>query len=239
MVLSSLRFGITIRGSGPTVFFATGLNNCMPSAGYSKLIGLLSHNLTVVTWDGQLFLDRTSLERLIRTVSPDRRVSYIGHSSLLPSLLNAEGIDKFVLLDPAAIPREFDRSARRFLPRTVSVAPREAFVLKAEYTSRTARPFIPAGFELDVKKGTTLEIPDVGHADILDDVYASACHRIGIRGSAPLRRAIKVRARYRDNLADKITSFVLSNHFRSSASKGGFKEVNGVSPPGIQKRVLR
>ena len=82
-------------------------------------------------------------------------------------------------------------------------------LLNAEYTSGSSRPFIPAGFELNAEGNDFIEIPHVGHADILDDVYASICHRIGIRGSAPLHCAKKVRRAYREQLADVITSFVL------------------------------
>ena len=204
---------IAVRGSGPPVFFATGLNNCMPSTGYSQIISLLSRHLTVITMDGQLFLDEPQLKHaLLSTLSPGARASYVGHSSLLPSLLQCELVDKFVFLDPATVPQAYDFSNRRFIPRKLSVSPRKALTLNAEYTSRSARPFIPPGFRPGVNGSEIAELSRVGHADLLDDMYASACHRMGIRGNAPLRRAREVRAAYREELANMITSFVLGHH---------------------------
>ena len=48
--------GLTVGGSGPSVLFATGLYNTMPSNAYSKILNKIRENMTVWCYDTHLYL---------------------------------------------------------------------------------------------------------------------------------------------------------------------------------------
>ena len=203
---------LSVSGNGPVVIFSTGLCNLMPSLGYSNFLGLLQQDLQVVCYDAPVALDRRNLERIAKEISPHRPIGYVGHSSLLPSLFETDVIGSRVLLDPAALPQKYDINKRSFVPqKTFSSCP--TLIINAEYTSTAPVPFIPPEFSL-VVHGDTVSKKEiqVGHADILDDWYASACHRIGIRGTTPLSEARFIRDHYRRRVADATTRFMMKHN---------------------------
>lgn len=197
-------FGLSHKGLGPPLFFATGLNNCMPSHGYSQFLSILQRDFTVFCCDTASPLRTRDIDRISSAI--DRPFLYVGHSSLVPSILSHESVCDAVLLDPASLPTHFDPSTRRFVPRAIDVE-KPVMVINAEYTTNGAFPFIPVGFELKIPRGAAQTIVNVGHADILDDQYASACHLMGIRGHSPLKNARAKRNEYRLDVADRIRRF--------------------------------
>lgn len=196
--------GLSKRGTGPPVLFASGLCNTMPSAGYSQFINHLETVFTVYRYDRWSPLTERSIERVVEEI--DAPFDYIGHSSLLPSLFHIGAIRKFVLLDPAALPCAFDRNACRFVSQNV-VANKPILVICAEYTSTGLLPFIPDGFDLKVEGGLYITSHTMGHADILNDPYASACHALGIRGHVS-RNTLAERSEYRFKTARHIIDFI-------------------------------
>lgn len=197
-------FGLSYDGLGPPLLFATGLCNCMPSQGYSKFLKILQRDFTVFRYDTARPLIRRDVEMICSEIN--HPFVYVGHSSLAPSLLRHNSISAIVLLDPASFPKCFDHRARRFISRSIEVE-KPVLVINAEYTTSGEFPFIPAGFELNIVDSESQSLIDVGHADILDDQYASACHLIGIRGHSPLKDAHAKRHAYRLEVAENIRRF--------------------------------
>jgi hypothetical protein len=191
-------------GSGPRLFLATGLSNTMPSAGYSQFISLLAQNFTVYCYDSPQALDAHTMRRIAQLT---QTTAYVGHSSLDPAILSLNILRSFVLLDPAAFPSGFDLKRREFVPQSAHVN-RPVLTLDAEYAHRSRRPFIPRGFGLNVGQSHSEEFAGVGHADILDDTSATACHLIGIRGCQPLSTASITRRAYRASVSRRISRFL-------------------------------
>lgn len=212
--------GLSRRGAGPAVFFATGLSNTMPAGGYSQFLSLLAKNFTVYTYDAPRALDAPTFRRVAREAGP---LAYVGHSSLQIGLLHVADVRRFVLLDPSAFPIAFDARAREFVTRTCTCAA-PVLTLHAEYARRGRAPFIPRGFGLDVDGCHEREFAAVGHADILDDAAAATCNRLGIRGCRPASEAAAVRNTYRRAVAEHVAAFLLPDdlaRLESSPSADG------------------
>ena len=208
LVVGLFANGISLRGSGAPIIFATGLCNVMPSGGYSSLLNLLEKNFSVLTCDSWSALGPKRLREISDTYFAGEKFGYIGHSSLVPSLLSFELIDRVILLDPAWFPMGFDLQKMRFVSRSIHLS-KPILVIKAGYSSKAQVPFIPKGFDLKVVNADTVVFDEVGHADLLDDAFASICHWMGIQGTAPLWTARVTRRQYRKDVVNQAIHFFL------------------------------
>lgn len=201
---------VTWQGCGPPVLFATGLRNLMPSTGYSQLLRILRQDMKVIHY-GQGLLDNAILQYISDTYADGDKISYIGHSSLSPSIVQSKLIDRAVLLDPSAIPSGYDIKMQKWTAQHIRPSC-DVLVIDAEYTMRT---FIPDGFNLMVRGASRHTSFGVGHVDILDDFYANTCHQLGIRGCSFRSDARSIRARYRKDVADRAVCFL--THYKYTA----------------------
>lgn len=203
--------GLKSVGSGPSVLFATGLFNTMPSSSYSCLIEALRGDLTVWSYDAAGPLNARALAR-IADVAGEDAMGYAGHSSFVPGLLGCDRISRAALLDPATLPGAFDPDASRLIPRRLHVS-KPVIVLDAAYTRNARVPFVPPSFVPRIAGADRRRFARVGHADALDDAAAEACRRLlGIRGA----RDARTRAAYRSALARELIRFFGCAHtFRS------------------------
>jgi len=55
-------------------------------------------------------------------------------------------------------------------------------VIKTQKSQESNIPFIPFEYALDIQNAYRVKYDDIGHADILDNSWASFADRIGIRG---------------------------------------------------------
>lgn len=193
------------QGRGTPVLFATGLRNLMPLTGYSELLRILRQDVEVIHY-GQGLLDNTILQYISDTYADGDKISYIGHSSLSPSIVQSKFIHRAVLLDPSAIPSGYDMKMQKWTAQHIRPSC-DVLVIDAEYTMRT---FVPDGFNLMVSGATRHTSVGVGHADILDDSYADTCHQLGIRGCSFRSDARSIRAAYRKDVADRAIRFLTS-----------------------------
>lgn len=197
--------GISSRGSGPSVFFASGLCNVMPSSGYSDFLKRLEGSLTIIRDDSARPLSSERLTAIAQKVNVSS-FGYVGHSSLAPSLFDCNVISRYVLLDPASFPIGFDLSERVFVSRSVSPF-RPVRIMNAALTREGTRPFVPKGFDLRVEDVVPTRFEHTGHADVLDDVIANFCHLGGMEGD----QSATNRASYREQLARMTIEFMLAN----------------------------
>ncbi len=197
---------VQVKGRGRPVLFSTGLCNTMPSYGYSLLLKSLRKNLTVITYDGLSVLDDDTINKISNVYFKGSKFGYMGHSSLFPSILNHEKIDKIVLLDPACFPNYFDIHEKKFVSKILNYK-KDCLVINADYTKNNKFPFIPEGFELRIKNIKPIEYQGVGHADILDDIFALPLHLLGIKGVDDLKNARRIRNEYRNKVSSISTDF--------------------------------
>jgi len=202
--------GLTVAGSGPSVLFATGLYNTMPSTAYSDILRILRRNLTVWCYDTQRPLDAISLKRISKYTGIEN-FGYIGHSSFSSTLFDSNEINQFVLLDPAIFPSGFNPTTKKMIKNDYVIT-KPMILLHAEYTYASPIPFIPQAFRPSIKNVDAQYFDKVGHADILDDPFADICHSIGIRGHTPQHSSKITRALYREKLSQKITDFLVCSN---------------------------
>ena len=93
----------TLNGRGPPVLFSTGLFGTMPQQFYNELIKSLKHNVTVVTLDGAMPITPKDITDLADSLKVDS-LTYVGHSSFNPDLLETDRINNALLIDPIVIP---------------------------------------------------------------------------------------------------------------------------------------
>ena len=93
----------TLNGRGPPVLFSTGLFGTMPQQFYTQFIKSLKHNVTVITLDGVMPITPKDITDLADSLKVDS-LTYVGHSSFNPHLLETDRINNALLIDPIVIP---------------------------------------------------------------------------------------------------------------------------------------
>ena len=174
--------GLSVAGRGVDVLFASGLCNTMPSTAYSRFLSNMQRHMRVWCYDAGRPLDADTLSDIADAIGAES-IGYVGHSSLVPSILQSPRLSRIVLLDPAALPCGVDVPSRRLVSRRLRVD-KPVCVLNAEYTSGGGDRFVPDGFDLQIDEVAPTIHKGVGHADVLDDFAADSCRRLGIRGTA-------------------------------------------------------
>ena len=174
----------------------------MPSTGYTQLLTILAQDMKIIHYK-QGLIDTAVLQYISNTYANGDQIGYIGHSSLSPSIVESKLINRAVLLDPSAIPSGYDIGRQKWTAQQIRPSC-DVLVINAEYTEGS---FIPDGFNLNISGAARHMSFGVGHADILDDFYASMCHLVGIRGCSFRSNARSVRALYRRDVADRAIRF--------------------------------
>ena len=216
LTLSSGR-KITVKGKGYPVVFSPGLFGTMPSFLYSNFLQELQKNLTMVTINDMKPVTKRDIDNIAEKLNVDQ-ISYLSHSSFFPEVLESSRINQAILMDPINIPKikmtglenyQFDLS----IP---------TYILKSEKLYQTATP-LPAWqdptFKGNVEEETIL---DVGHPDILDDLWSNIANDLGMWDTlSPNRTQFKnwkfekksneissLRQEYRKSLAKKVIKFI-------------------------------
>jgi len=177
----------TLNGRGPPVLFSTGLFGTMPEQFYTQLIKNMKHNVTIVTLDGIMPIMPKDITDLADSLKVDS-ITYAGHSSFNPVLLETDRINNALLIDPIVIP-EFDingiLSGGLNNIETTSISVNyPVIVIKSEklYQSKLD---LPTWQELEINGNVQSEIFNgVGHPDILDDTWANLAKSTELWGTA-------------------------------------------------------
>lgn len=162
---------IGLYGKGPPVVFSTGLYGAMPKFLYDDLFRKMSKNVTLVKPSGPGMSEGT-MERICDALGV-KEVGFFSHSSFDPSVLSSPRIKSAVLCDPVCFPSISPFGVERFASPSVSVSA-PVLVLRAENTYAIDPPIpdylSPSPYGDTPWRSVTL--PGVGHADLLDNVWA-------------------------------------------------------------------
>ena len=177
----------TLNGRGPPVLFSPGLFGTMPPQFYSELIQNLKKNVTVVTFNGVLPIMPKDVFDLADSLKVDT-LTYVGHSSFNPEILQSDRINNAVLIDPIVIPSlDFNGVLNGGLnaidAKSIDVD-YPVLVVKSEklYESKLD---LPTWQELQINGDVQNEIYDgVGHPDLLDDTWANIAKSTDLWGTA-------------------------------------------------------
>lgn len=217
----------TLNGRGPPVLFSTGLFGTMPQQFYNELIKSLKHNVTVVTLDGAMPITPKDITDLADSLKVDS-LTYVGHSSFNPDLLETDRINNALLIDPIVIPALdinglLSGGLNNIDGRTITVD-YPVVVIKSEklYQSKLD---LPTWQELQINGHVQNEVYDgVGHPDILDDTWANIAKGTDLWGTAQGKTMSfkdwkydnkntvpAIRKNYRDYVSTRILNLVNNN----------------------------
>ena len=165
----------TLQGTGPPVVFSTGLYGTMPTFLYNDLFSRMTKNVTLVRVD-QALVSETALEGVVRALGVDK-VGLMAHSSFDVSILASPVLRSVVLCDPVVFPAV----AMPSMFATPELAPPAVELAAPVLNIRAGRSYDPALTPIpeylkpqptDESLWTEVTVPGVGHADVLDDVWA-------------------------------------------------------------------
>lgn len=217
----------TLNGNGPPVLFSTGLFGTMPQQFYNEVIKYLKQNVTVVTLDGAMPITPKDIIDLADTLKVDS-LTYVGHSSFNPGLLETNRINNALLIDPIVIPNLdinglFSGGINNIEARFVNVN-YPVIVIKSEklYQSKLD---LPTWQELQINGNVQNEIYyGVGHPDILDDTWANIAKGTDLWGTAQGKTMTfkewkydnkntipSIRKEYRQYVSNKILNLINNN----------------------------
>lgn len=166
---------LSLKGNGPPVLLSTGLYGTMPAIFYSDLINELKVNNTIITIKGFSPIVEDTIEEICDALNVDK-ISYIGHSSFIPDVLNNNYINNALLLDPINIPW-FNFNSISNKPIKLNYPTKIIKAKKLYYGDKTLPDWQNPEFE-----GEYIEeyYEDVGHPDILDNTWANIAKSIGL-----------------------------------------------------------
>ena len=204
----------TLQGTGPPVVFSTGLYGTMPTFLYNDLFSRMTKNVTLVRVD-QALVSETALEGVVRALGVDK-VGLMAHSSFDVSILASSALRSAVLCDPVAFPAVAMPSMFA-TPELASPAVELAvpvLSIRAEQSYDPARAPVPEFLKpnpADASLWKEVTIPGVGHADVLDDVWADmGPHFIPWTNTPQSPSTRAVRRAYRKEVADLALAHLLA-----------------------------
>lgn len=165
----------TLHGSGPPVVFSTGLYGSMPTFLYNELFARMQKNVTLVRVE-QSLVSENALEGVAKALGVDK-VGFMAHSSFDVSVLSSSRLRSVVLCDPVVFPAVGMPS----LFGTPALAPPEVDLAAPVLVIRAERSYDPDLTPIpeflkpkptDASLWEEVTVPGVGHADVLDDVWA-------------------------------------------------------------------
>ena len=170
---------VRAQGNGPPILFSPGLFGAMSPHLYSRFLKALSQQgVTVITLQGFGDIRRQHVEEVADVIGA-KQIGVLTHSSFDVDILDSERVHSALLMDPSSLPQMEAPavvSSRRVLTTTPTL------VIKAERTYKDEVPFVPQPFAVDIDGPDVqaVNVSDVGHVDILDDMYAGFGERVGI-----------------------------------------------------------
>lgn len=166
---------ISLFGTGPPCMFSSGLYGLMPRRLYTSLFTELMPRLTLVVLDDPRIVTRAAFEEAADVLGAER-LALFSHSSLDAGILDSECLERAVLCDPVAMPRLLGLAP----PLAAGGPTRSALVLRAgrAYDAPNAIPAFLSPANLDPVATPVRTFERMGHADLLDDTWASLGPRI-------------------------------------------------------------
>lgn len=220
---------------GPPVVFSSGLFGTMTHRIYGDLIrGLTARNLSIVVPSSMAPVTRSVVEDVADALGAEE-VGFFSHSSFDVDVLSSDVVKRAVLCDPIVVPKFgigsffssplVEREDLSILSLRAGTAYDEAV--------RESAP-IPDYLSPTVPKDTSVVFDGMGHADVLDDYWAAMGPRmlpwmrpsstpkksfLDWAGPASASSAPK-RSAYRDEVAERASSFFLSEGGETVADGG-------------------
>lgn len=219
-----------LHGSGPPVLFSTGGFGTMPRIIYAEFCDLLKRNVTVIVPRDMQGIMAIDARRLALSLGVES-VGLFTHSSFDRNLLKSRYVSRAMLCDPISFPI-FRMSGAASALATTDIP---TLVVRAARTHGERDEAagdgwtVPDAFRLVVEGEHVHDdsVEDVGHVDILDDLYANlANNNRWFRGmrmptvpyiewiqtrDAPRRDIASARSAYRRAIAAKAADFFLDD----------------------------
>lgn len=159
-------------GQGPPVLLSSGMYGVMPSFMYNDLIHKLKTNLTLVLPNGKPILSDTVNE--IKEVLNVDKIGFLSHSSFDEAILENKNVEKAVIMDPIAIPT----LSFPFLQSRESTPIMDTLLIETELSNMDEK------IQMDVNSNSVIKYDNVGHGDILDDMWADLVNKFGMKGAS-------------------------------------------------------
>jgi len=212
---------LSLVGTGPPVIFSSGLFNTMPRFLYNDLVNKLKHNVTVVTITDFSPLTKSDVNDIANTLNVNQ-VSYISHSSFNPEVLESDKINKAILVDPICLPQVNVGTFSQIDVDRVNIDVKfPVMILKAEKLYEGVKT-LPEWQDPEINGIVYSEVVEnVGHPDLLDDVWADVAKSLGFWETAQgdkmdfkdwkfikNNNVKEIRKNYRDYVAEKTLDFI-------------------------------
>tara|TARA_A100001015_G_scaffold299445_1_gene383517 strand:- start:1524 stop:2285 length:762 start_codon:yes stop_codon:yes gene_type:complete len=164
----------TLYGNGPPVLFSSGLYGSMPKFLYNDLFSLMKRNVTFVKLD-RPFETPEILKEVVDALGVEK-VGFFSHSSFNPNVLTSPLLSSAVLCDPVVFPTIGFGSDPFMSPELDITVPVLSIRAELSYDkTKIDSSGIPNYLEprpIDSSKWKSELYEGVGHADMLDDVWA-------------------------------------------------------------------
>ena len=216
---------ITLVGEGPPVVFSSGLFNTMPRSLHNNFIDNLKKNVTIVSINDFSPLTKNDIYDIATSLNVDS-VSYISHSSFKPEVLESDKINKAMLIDPICIPQlNFGALNSVDVDRPQIDVKFPVMIFKAEKLYEGLSKGLPKWQDPEINGVVSTEIiNNVGHPDILDDVWADVAKNLGFWETAQgdivnfkewkfvkTNNIKSIRKEYRNYVAQKCLDFIYNS----------------------------
>lgn len=207
---------ITVKGRGPPVLFSTGLFGTMPQFFYNNLINDLKKKLCIIEIKGAAPIVPKDIYDITNALKVNQ-IAYVSHSSFNPHVLETDKIYKAVLIDPICVP---ELTINGFESKDIYVK----YPVQLYYAEKLLNTEIPLpdwqkpNFYGDIQSEIVL---DVGHPDILDNLWANIAKRLKLWGTAEnnivdfndwkysdSNTIPKIRKQYRKYISNNIVEFI-------------------------------
>lgn len=171
---------VSLFGGGPPVMFSSGLYGLMSRRIYTKLFREMEQKVTLVVLNDASPVTEKIFEDTAEALAVDR-LGFLAHSSFDANILRSDRVGRAVLCDPVVTP---ELSMMRGMASKNVVCKQPVLTINAEKAyARAAMPIpdflapkIIQDFTADSSSVSTapppLVFPGVGHADLLDDLWA-------------------------------------------------------------------
>jgi hypothetical protein len=170
---------LSLHGSGPPVVFSSGLFGLMPRRLYTKLFALLGDHVTLAVLDDAAPVTATVVEGAADALGAEQ-VGFLAHSSFDAAILASKRVRRSVLCDPVVLP-ELDLRSGLTSPRVTARG--DVLQLRAghAYDGAGGQAPIPEFLSPTLAStavATRVTLPEMGHADLLDDPWAELGPRV-------------------------------------------------------------
>lgn len=211
---------VTLHGIGYPVVFSSGLMNLVPTSFYSSLINEMNKkNMTILSIDDGRPLYKNDVEDIADAIHVDQ-VGFLSHSLFDPKVFESKRIKSGVFCDPINIPFR----NKRYNPKFSLCFIKAQKLYKGDiFFPDFLDPFI-------IREVETIFYENIGHTDILDDLFASFSKWTGFWDTAdPIPKRFHEwtykdkysrvdRSKYRRFIANSVINTSQSTEYFSSVS---------------------